>query len=108
MKSQFIIMALLCIIGFTAYNQNAWIKTSLQDKHTVSCMISIGTDLVVGTTGDGIYKSNDNGESWQKKTNGLIVNRIMAMTISGASTVSYTHLDVYKRQALSQLFSSFE
>lgn len=85
MKSQFIIMALLCIIGFTAYNQNAWIKTSLQDKHTVSCMISIGTDLVVGTTGDGIYKSNDNGESWQKKTDGLIVNRIMAMTISGAS-----------------------
>ena len=63
----------------------------------VECLLEQGVDTVFGYPGGTILEIYDSLYKYQDK-----INHILTSHEQGASPVSYTHLDVYKRQEADQ------
>jgi photosystem II stability/assembly factor-like uncharacterized protein len=56
----------------------------------VAAMTALGTILFAGT-GDGIYRSTDNGEHWRLVNEGMVGTQITALAASGGTVAAGTH-----------------
>ena len=67
-----------------------WVPTSGPLVLTVTCMAHIGTNLFIGTDGQGVYLSIDQGVSWNAVNNGVTDGLISGMTTVGSEIVAGT------------------
>ena len=109
---------------FLVLNTSAqWQPTNGPNSAFPNCFATLGKEIFLGTNGAGIYKSSDTGTNWIEINSGLSNRTVQCLVTKDtllfagtryggifrssdkgitwtAMTVSYTHLDVYKRQAL--------
>lgn len=75
----------------------SWATADKATKYKlVRDMISNGTVAFAGTWGDGIYKSDDNGGSWQPFNEGLTCSEINAFSLSGNTFYAATDGGVFR------------
>lgn len=68
-------------------NGNSWSPTILTNKHIECLLIKSNGHIFAGTTGDYIYRSTDNGETWQQRTNGLTDNDPRCFSINSTGVI---------------------
>ncbi len=59
-----------------------WNTTALSGKDARAVSIDQSGNIYAGTWGFGVYKSTDQGASWQEKNNGIIFKAVHAFTIN--------------------------
>jgi photosystem II stability/assembly factor-like uncharacterized protein len=84
------VMGLFAIVSSNAMAQ--WVRTSGPDGGVVTCVTTLGSDIIVGT-GSGVYVSNDSGNSWKLRNLGLpYPSSIVALVTIGTRTFVSTDL----------------
>jgi photosystem II stability/assembly factor-like uncharacterized protein len=67
----------------------SWTKTGYwKTNSTLTSIVAYGTNIIVGTNGDGIYYSTDKGNNWLKSNNGLTTPYIE--TLMNTDSIIYT------------------
>jgi photosystem II stability/assembly factor-like uncharacterized protein len=67
-----------------------WVKTNLPNGVNIWAMVVSGNNIFVGTGGDGIFQSSDNGTTWNAVNNGLRVKRVWSLAASGENIYAGT------------------
>jgi len=52
--------------------------------HEVSAIVQIGTDILIGNYGSGVFKSSNNGQSWSAMNSGLTSLWVTCMVVIGS------------------------
>ncbi len=79
----FLFFSFLFILNINAQ----WVKTSYPSTASVESMTSCGNTIMVGSKSEGIYISNDNGQTWLQKNNGLpaYLNEVSSVACDGST-----------------------
>ncbi|MBL7855389.1 MAG: VCBS repeat-containing protein [Cyclobacteriaceae bacterium] len=56
---------------FSSVNDGQWWTQVSTTFYNTKCVLAVGSDLFIGTDGGGVFKSQDNGNSWQAANNGI-------------------------------------
>ncbi len=68
--------------------QNFWAHTNgPQGGDGIALATNPSGDVFVGTQGDGVFRSTDNGETWTGVNNGLTATNVRALAINSASHI---------------------
>jgi hypothetical protein len=79
----------ICFVLFYSSSNAQWIQSGL-DGYFVRTINVSGTNLFVGTSGDGIFRSSNNGTSWTAINSGLTNLYVNAFTVSGTNLFAGT------------------
>jgi len=74
MKRAFVLLVFICSIFKSDYSISQWIQISegIGANRNISSLVSSGNYLFAGVlTGGGVFRSSDNGVSWQNVSSGL-------------------------------------
>lgn len=71
---------LLSASNLLAANDTTWVQTSLDDVPVNGLLITTESHILAATYGDGVYRSTDNGESWEAINNGLINHSVLCLS----------------------------
>lgn len=75
----------LCLLSLSASGVRAqWVKTDIPVDAQASCFTASGTNIFVGTN-LGMFRSTDNGSSWQTANTGLTPIIVHALAASGTN-----------------------
>jgi len=87
---------ILFIIGtIITFNCSAqWLQTSL-DSTNVNCITLSGNNIYIGTDGNGVYYSSNDGNNWFSASTGLANLYIKALAINGNNIFAGTNTGVY-------------
>jgi hypothetical protein len=68
-----ICLSLLCLSMVATYDEvhSQWVQVMTPSDSLFQCIAVIETNLFVGTWGEGVFRSADNGGSWMGASNGL-------------------------------------
>ena len=72
-----------------------WTPTSGVSGGFIWCITNSGSNLYAGTYGYGVFKSTDNGTSWNPCINGLKNSFIFSLTTSGSNIIAGTAFGIY-------------
>jgi photosystem II stability/assembly factor-like uncharacterized protein len=62
----------------------------------VQALIAVGTRLLAGTWGEGVYVSTDEGTNWTPSNNGLTCTEVNALIVNGSSIFAGTDGGVFR------------
>jgi photosystem II stability/assembly factor-like uncharacterized protein len=93
MKSLLRFLVSFLLMNMVIYPQ--WTQTNGPFGGEILCFISHNSNLFAGTSGDGIYLSSDNGESWKAVNNGLSSYGIISFAASGNNLFAGTWTGVF-------------
>jgi len=94
----FIFLIIATSLFFSPVTEKAnaqWTPTSGVSGGFIWRIISSGSNLYVGTYGYGVYKSTDNGTSWNPCITGLKNNFIFSLATSGSNIIAGTAFGIY-------------
>ncbi len=76
----------------TAFNDTSWtdVSTSLPSTSGVYSLAVSGTNIFAGTYDGGVYRSTDNGTTWNAINNGLKNTMVKALAVSGTNLFAGT------------------
>src|ERR1035437_1391317 len=87
-----IFIILVFVATFSANIVNAqWVQTNGAGYRFTKSLVINGSSIFAGTYNAGIYKSNDNGNTWAAVNNGLTNYHIWALAISGSDLFAGTY-----------------
>ena len=93
MKKLFFIM-MLSLVGLSTYAQ--WEQTNgPYGGQEVECLAVSGTNIFAGTNGEGIFFSNNNGNTWTAVNNGLTNMYIRSLAVSDTNVFAGTYDGVF-------------
>lgn len=75
--------------------QSTWTQSSGPVGGHIGSMVNTGSALIV-TANPGIYRSTNNGDTWQRLTQGLAVPHNAALTLNGSTLYAGTFQGVHK------------
>ena len=81
----FIFLFILC---GQSYAQ--WERTNFPDSVQINSMVVIGSKIIAGSDGAGIFESTDNGENWNEINEGLQSKIIHTIFINGTTIFTGT------------------
>ena len=81
MKTFFRILFFFLLVTQICFGQ--WIQTNGPYGFEVTCFAVSGTNLFVGTSGDGVFHSSNNGTSWISVSSGLPRKHVSALAVCG-------------------------
>ncbi|NCS87409.1 MAG: hypothetical protein GW789_01530, partial [Ignavibacteria bacterium] len=99
MKKHFLLILILLV--FTAYNniRSQWVQTKGAYRDIVQCFAVYNTNLFVGTSGNGVFLSSNNGINWTfvglGYSYGTASGIVNALTISGTKLFAGTNEGVF-------------
>ena len=85
----FYYLVTICLVLFYSSLNAQWVQSGL-DFYFVRTINVSGTNLFVGTSGDGISRSTDSGTSWAPVNTGLTNLYVNAFTVSGTDLFAGT------------------
>jgi len=91
----FIIATSLILSPFPEKANAQWTPTNGVSGGFIWCITSSSSNLFAGTFGYGIFKSTDNGASWNPCINGLKNTYVFSLTTSGSNIIAGTWLGIY-------------
>jgi photosystem II stability/assembly factor-like uncharacterized protein len=68
----------------------SWIKKNNGIYNSINTIVVSGTNIFLGTAGDGIYLSTNNGDEWTPVNNGLMHTGILSLAVSGTTLFAGT------------------
>jgi photosystem II stability/assembly factor-like uncharacterized protein len=89
-----VMVFILVFVTLPVYSQ--WQQTNYHDG--VKCMLVNGTDVFAGTYSNGIWLSQDNGNTWVEKSSGMLTPDVYSMVISGSTIFAGSYSGVYMSQ----------
>ena len=72
-----------------------WIQSNGIYGGDVRCITFLDTNLFIGTNGDGIFLSTNNGEDWNSSSDGLRITNINAFAVSGTNLFAGTNGGIF-------------
>ena len=79
----FIIVFVMSVSEPVQAQTNSWELTNLVYRGSINTITTNDSGYIfAGTETDGVYRSTDNGNTWNQVNNGLTQNRIFYMTTS--------------------------
>jgi hypothetical protein len=96
---QFLLVLSICLIGsgiFPINSQAQWIQTNGPYNKTITSFAESGVYLFAGTDGDGVYRSTNNGASWDSSNAGLGSNYVTALAVVGSYIFAGGTAGVYR------------
>ena len=91
MKSNTCIIVIISILLGTNIAHSQWVGTNLSQSSIVSCIATLGSTIVIGTQGSGVFRSTNNGTSWTAANTGLPANaNVNALAVSGTNVFAGT------------------
>jgi len=87
--------------------QAQWIQTNGPDGGNVWCFAVNGSNLFAGT-GDGVFRSTNNGTSWIAVNTGLTNTRLFSLAANGSNLVAGTDGRGVWRRPLSEVVTAVE
>ncbi|MHB9012029.1 MAG: T9SS type A sorting domain-containing protein [Ignavibacteriaceae bacterium] len=84
------VLTAINILMIIQCNFAQWIQTNEPHNVNVSCIISNGSAIFIGTDNSGIFLSTDNGMNWKKANNGITDSAVTCLTVSGANIFAGT------------------
>jgi len=88
MKKFHYLVTISIVLFYSSLNAQ-WIQSGLDGTYVRTINVS-GTNLFVGTSGDGIFRSTNDGTSWTPVNTGLTNLYVNAFTISGTNLFAGT------------------
>jgi len=86
---KFFYLIIICALYFTTNLDAQWSQSGL-DGYFIRTINSTGTNIFVGTSGDGIFRSTNNGTNWTAVSAGLTNLYVNAFTVSGTNLFAGT------------------
>ncbi len=80
----------ICFLGLTCTVNAQWenIYTFPTFNHTMS-IIAVSNDLYAGTSGNGVLKSQDNGDTWVESNNGIFLGSAYIFSLTSRNDSIY-------------------
>jgi len=88
MKKFHFLITIGSVLFFSSLNAQ-WIQSGLDGTFVRTINVS-GTNLFVGTSGNGIYRSTNDGTSWTPVNTGLTNLNVLAFTVAGTNLFAGT------------------
>ena len=93
MKTSFLSIVLSSFISCSLTNAQ-WVQIGNTSMAQSSSICINGDNIFVGTGGNGIFRSSNNGDSWETVNNGLPLNSIQAMANNNGRLFASTYYDI--------------
>jgi hypothetical protein len=89
MKNLYVLITISIVIFYSSLNAQ-WVKTlSMQPGAPSYAFADLGTTFFAGSSGDGVFRSTDNGTNWTAINNGLDTN-VFSLAVSGTNLFAGT------------------
>ncbi len=89
------LIVFICYVFFHVQAFCQWTQTGGPQTGAILCYTSSPQFLFCGTYGAGVYKSSDNGVSWQSSNNGMLSAYIADLAFSNGHLIAATSNGVY-------------
>ena len=93
MKTSFLSIVLSSFLSCSLTNAQ-WVQIGNTSMAQSSSICINGDNIFVGTGGNGIFRSSNNGDSWETVNNGLPLNSIQAMANNNGRLFASTYYDL--------------
>ncbi len=86
---------ILLLLAFTSIfsTKAQWQRTNGPNGSFIYCLASSGTTILAGTYNDGVFITNNNGNSWSAANNGLTNLFVPTLAVSGSNVFAGTYGD---------------
>lgn len=102
MKKGFILGLAISGILLACTNEgfSQWVQTNGPYGGDITCLAAVGSEIYAGTSGGGVFRSNNNGTSWTAASTGLALTQMTALGVKGTSifagvTGGYQHDGIF-------------
>jgi len=110
MKHILLIALLVGVISYTSYSQDEWSSLSLPatlNTPITSNLVS-GNDFYIGTNGQGVFDSNDSGQTWSNSSlpgqmltepiNNILISKFGYVFAFGTNTIFRSRYNLHYSQ----------
>ena len=82
--------------GATWVGRNSGLPGQNGDYPAIWCFAVNGTDLLMGTIGNGVLRTGDQGVHWTSVNDGIRASNVYCMAASGSNVLAGTELGIYR------------